>query len=371
MNEGNNTEALIKAFTAVKDIKHPIVVHINTLKGKGYKPAEEHQEAFHYHGPFNLKTGESTYAEEDDYSDLTAQYLLKKMKEDRQVVAITSGTPSILGFTPELRQEAGKQFVDVGIAEEQAVAMASGIAKGGGKPVYGVFSTFIQRTYDQLSQDLCINNNPATILVFGGSLTYMNDVTHLCFFDIPLISNIPNMVYLAPTCKEEYLAMTDWAIQQTAHPVAIRVPATEIISCNEPVDTDYSELNRYKVTQQGSQVAILALGSFYGLGQSVVSLLKEKANLNVTLINPRYITGIDTTLMNDLKKDHQLVVTLEDGILNGGFGEKIASFYGTSTMKVLNFGGKKEFVDRFDREQLLRDNHLTDLQIAEDILKVI
>ena len=244
-------------------------------------------------------------------------------------------------------------------------------AANGVKPVYGVYSTFIQRSYDQLSQDLCINNNPAVLLVFWGTLSGMNDVTHLCFFDIPLISNIPNMVYLAPTCKEEYIAMLEWSIRQNEHPVAIRVPATDVISSGEPVDSDYSILNRYKVTHRGSKVAIVALGSFYGLGQSVASLLKEKANIDATLINPRYITGVDNELMDELKADHELVITLEDGVLDGGFGEKIARYYGATDMKVLNYGAKKEFVDRFDLQEFLRANHLTDEQIVEDITALI
>lgn len=373
VKEGNNVEALIEAFSKVKDIQHPIVVHINTVKGKGYERAEQNKEIYHWRTPFNIETGEAkaNYGQTEDYSEVTAQYLLKKMKEDSRVVTITSGTPTVMGFTPNRRQEAGKQFVDVGIAEEHAVALASGIAANGGKPVYGVYSTFIQRSYDQLSQDLCINNNPAVLLVFWGTLSGMNDVTHLCFFDIPLISNIPNMVYLAPTCKEEYLAMLEWSIRQNEHPVAIRVPATEVINCGEPVDTDYSELNRYKITHRGSKVAILALGSFFGLGQSVISLLKKQTGIDATLINPRYITGVDSELMNELKADHQLVVTLEDGVLDGGFGEKIARYYGTSDMKVLNFGAKKEFVDRFDLQELLRANHLTDEQIVEDIMNLI
>ena len=380
VNDGNNVEALVKAFSKVKDIQHPIVVHINTLKGKGYERAELDKETYHWRTPFNIETGESKFGETaEDYSEVTAQYLLKKMKEDKRVAMLphycrrsrTYSPPAVLGFPPDRRQEAGKQFVDVGIAEEHAVALASGIAANGGKPVYGVYSTFIQRSYDQLSQDLCINNNPAVLLVFWGTLSGMNDVTHLCFFDIPLISNIPNMVYLAPTCKEEYLAMLEWGIRQNEHPVAIRVPATDVISCGESVESDYSVLNRYKVAHRGSKVAILALGSFFGLGQSVLSLLKEKAGIDATLINPRYITGIDNELMEELKADHQLVITLEDGVLDGGFGEKIARYYGTSDMKVLNYGAKKEFVDRYDIQELLRANHLTDELIVEDIRKII
>ena len=373
VNDGNNVEALISAFSSVKDSSHPVVVHINTTKGKGYAPAEQDKESYHYCAPFNPDAEYQEVASEveENYADLTAQYLLGKMKEDSRVVGITAGTPTVMGFTPSLRAEAGKQFVDVGIAEEHAVALSSGIAAAGGKPVFGVYSTFIQRAYDQLSQDLCINNNPAVILVFWGSLTAMNDVTHLCFFDIPVISNIPNMVYLAPTNKEEYMAMLEWGIRQNEHPVAIRVPANGMFMSGEAVEEDYSVLNRYKVASQGSKVAILALGSFFQLGQSVVELLKEEAGIEATLINPRYITGVDEALLDELKADHQLVITLEDGVLDGGFGEKITRYYGATDMRVLNFGAKKEFVDRYDRQDFLKANHLTKEQIKDVILRTL
>ena len=371
VNEGNNVEALIKAFQQVKDIDHPIVVHINTLKGKGYVPAEKDKETYHWTMPFDPETGVVFHPSEEpqDYADLTARYLLRRMQEDRRIVAISAGTPAVMGFTPDRRKVAGKQFVDVGIAEEHAVALASGIAKNGGKPLFGVYSTFIQRAYDQLSQDLCINRNPAVLLVFWGSLSAMNDVTHLCFFDIPLLSNIPNLVYLAPTCREEYMAMLEWSIRQNEHPVAIRVPATELAYGYRPVDADYSQLNRYQTVRKGSRVAILGLGSFFGLAEETADLLKEQKGIEATLINPRYITGVDEALMEELKADHELVVTLEDGVLDGGFGEKIARYFGCSPMKVLNFGARKEFVDRFDVQEFLEQNHLTAPQIAADILQ--
>ena len=371
--DGNDIESLIQAFVAVKDCNYPIALHINTLKGKGFKPAEEHKEPWHWGFPFDLNTGESKldFGDAEDYGDLTAQYLLDKMKTDRSVVAITSGTPTVFGFTEPLRKQAGKQFVDVGIAEEHAVALASGIAAAGGKPVYGVYSSFIQRTYDQLSQDLCINNNSALILVYWGSIMGLNDVTHLGLFDIPLISNIPNMVYLAPTTKEEYFAMMQWGIDQTQYPVAIRVPGNRVVHSTEAVDTDYSELNRYKITQRGTDVAILGLGSFYQLGHDVVTELKQRAGIDATLINPRYITGTDDEMLNSLMNDHKVVVTLEDGILDGGFGEKIARFYGPTEMKVLNYGARKEFVDRYDAKELLEANRLTKTLIADDVLKLL
>ncbi len=372
--DGNDLKQLVDAFKRVKDLPHPVVVHINTLKGKGYKFAEEQQERYHWGLPFELETGKTKPAfcgGGEDYHALTADFLLKEMKADPSVVAITAGTPAVMGFTSAKRQEAGNQFVDVGIAEETAVAMASGIAVRGGKPVFGVYSSFVQRTYDQLSQDLCINNNPATILVYLGTLCGMNDVTHLGFFDIPLIANIPNMVYLAPVSKQEYLAMTRWAIHQTAHPVAIRVPANGIVEAERLVEEDYSTLNRYQVTRCGEKVAILALGSFYQLGEKVCAFLEKEHNLRPTLINPRYITGLDTGVLEELRAGHQLVVTLEDGVLDGGWGEKIARYYGPSAMRVLCCGARKAFADRYDYREFLAGNRLLDTQIVEDILRLL
>lgn len=372
LNDGNDVEKLIATFKSVKDTKHPVVVHINTLKGHGYKFAEQDKETFHWGMPFDLATGKPKVSYDgENYSDLTAEYLLSEMKKYPEIVGITAGTPTVFGFTPERRKKAGKQFVDVGIAEEHAVALASGIATNGGKPVFGVFSTFIQRAYDQLSLDLAINNSPAVILVFFGSLTSMNDVTHLCFFDIPLICNIPNIVYLAPTSKEEYFAMLNWSMRQNEHPVAIRVPVNGVIASHNPVDSDYSDLNRYQINKKGSKVAIIALGSFYELGEKTADVLHEKYGIDATLINPRYISGIDSEMLDSLKHDHKLVITLEDGVLDGGFGEKITRFYGNSDMKVLNFGGKKEFVDRFDIDEFIRENHLTAELIAEDVINAL
>ena len=372
VDQGNDVADLIAAFEKVKDSKKPVVVHINTLKGKGYAPAEEHKEQWHFSGPFKIETGEPLYvSEEEDFSDITAEYLLKKMKEDPAVVAITSGTPTVLGFTEDKRKEAGKQFVDVGIAEETAVALASGIAANGGKPVYGVYSTFVQRTYDQIAQDLCINNSPATIVTFWGSVYGMNDVTHLGLYDIPMMANIPNLVYLAPTTKEEYLAMLDWSVEQNEYPVAIKLPGGAVVSDGKEVTKDFSKLNRYEVTQEGKKVAVIGLGTFYGLGKEAADAMEAKSGTKPTVINPYYITGVDVELLESLKKDHDVVITLEDGILEGGFGEKIARFYGDSEMKVLNFGLKKEFLDRYDAGEVMKANHLTVEQIVEDVEKLI
>lgn len=367
VDHGNDLRELIGAFKQVKDSKKPVVVHINTLKGKGYKPAEEHKEEWHWHLPFDIETGKSHFPEVEDYSSVTCEYLIEKMKKDPTVVAITSGTPMILGFTQEKRKQAGRQFVDVGIAEETAVALASGIAKGGGKPVYGVYSSFIQRTYDQISQDLCIDGNPATIVVYTGSVFGMTDVTHLGLQDIPMLSNIPGLVYLAPTTKEEYLSMLDWSVEQKEMPVAIKLPGGDMISDGREVTKDWSQLNTYEVTEKGSKIALIGLGTFYSLALQTAEML-EKKGIHATVINPYYITGLDKGLLEKLKADHDTVVTLEDGILNGGFGEKIARFYGSSDMKVYNYGLKKEFLDRYDVNEVLKENHLTAEQIVNDVL---
>ena len=368
VDKGNDIASLIEAFEKVKDTKKAIVVHINTLKGKGYAPAEQNKEEWHWHMPFDIATGESLFkGGEPDFADASLEYLLKKMDEDKSVIAITAGTPTVMGFTADMRAKAGKQFVDVGIAEETAVALASGIAANGGKPVFGVYSSFIQRTYDQITQDVCINGNAVTFAVFAGSVYGMNDVTHLGLQDIPMLNSIPGLVYLAPVTKEDYIAMLDWSLTQNAYPVAIKVPGSSMISTGTPVTKDFSKLDTYEITKKGSRVAILGLGTFYENAVKAADILKASHGIDATIINPYYISGIDADTLNELKKDHAVVATLEDGYLEGGFGAKIAAFYGSSDMKVLNFGIKKEFIDRYDVSEVLKDNHLTPEQIAEDI----
>lgn len=365
---GNDIASLIKAFEDVKDIDHPVVVHVATQKGKGYAPAETYRERFHFGGPFDIPTGNPlSVSEVPDYGTLTAEYMLNLMKQDPTVVAITAGTPGVLGFTPDRREQAGSQFVDVGIAEQEAVALASGIAKGGGKSYFGVVSSFLQRAYDQLSQDLAINGSPAVIGIFYGTICGMNDVTHLGWFDIALVSNIPGIVYLAPTCMEEYMAMLDWAMNQNKYPVAIRVPGCRVVSTGRKYPSDYSDINAYYVAHRGDRVAVIGAGAFFGLGEQVVSQLKDKG-IDATLINPRFLSGLDDQLLLELTKDHNLVVTLEDGVLDGGYGEKVARFYGQTPMRVKCYGMKKEFVDGYDYNEILRANHLTSEQIVDDIM---
>ena len=368
VGEGNNVEALIETFNKVKDTEHPVVVHIHTIKGKGYEEAEKNKEAFHWVMPFDLENKESDIIEfPESYTDIAGKFLVEKAKKDKKIVAITAATPAPAGLNYFRQEESLKdQYVDVGIAEEHAVAFASGIASQGGKPVLSILSSFVQRTYDQLSQDLAINNNPALIMVSWAGITG-GDVTHLGIFDIPLISNIPNIVYLAPTSKEECLAMIEWGIEQKNHPVAIRVPNGDVISTGVKVKADFHNLNVYEKTIDGSEVAIIGLGSFYDLGKRVQEKLQSETGIKATLINPRFITGVDKDLLTDLLDNHKLVITLEDGVLDGGFGEKISRFYGDKNMKVLNFGATKEFTDRVSLEELYERYHLTEDLIVNDI----
>lgn len=377
LEEGNNIEKLIEVFKSVKGTDKPTVVHIHTEKGHGYAPAVANKEAWHWGLPFNLEDGSRPRkndvdnipqtAPQEDYGTLFSEWMLREMKQDKTLIAVTAGTPAAAGFTVDKRNEAGKQHIDMGIAEEQAAAMISGMAKGGLHPLWTVYSTFIQRTYDQIAQDLCINSNPAVINVVGGGVNSMNDITHICLFDIPMLCSIPGLIYLAPTTCEEYFAMLRWAIQQDQKPVAIRVPSNGVVHTSEPVDTEYGYEPKYKVIHKGKNVAIIAAGSFFQKGENVARLLTEKG-INATLVNPRYLNNVDKETLEGLKTDHQLVVTLEDGCKDGGFGERIASFYGLSDMKVLVGGIKKGLYDRFDVNKLLSDNNLLDEQIVDEIL---
>lgn len=371
LEEGNDIARLIQVFKKVKGTQRPTVVHIHTEKGHGFAPAVEDKETWHWSMPFNITDGSLlNQPTGESYDRLFSDWMLREMKRDKTLIAVTAGTPTAAGFTPAKRREAGAQHIDMGIAEEQAVAMISGMAKGGLHPVWTVYSTFIQRTYDQIAQDLCINSNPAVINVVGGGTASMNDITHICLFDIPMLCSIPNLIYLAPTTCEEYFAMLRWAIDQDRKPIAIRVPSNGVNHTAEPVDTEYSYTPQYKVTRQGSLVAIIAAGSFYQKGENVAEILAAKG-INATLINPRYLNAVDAETLDSLKAEHSLVVTLEDGCKDGGFGERIASYYGISDMKVLVSGVKKDLYDRYNLRQLLADNRLLDEQIVDDILAII
>lgn len=368
VEDGHKVESLIEAFTKVKDSDHPVVVHICTQKGKGYRFAEENREGWHFHAPFDIETGQKKGGfVGENYGFTVRDFLLKKMEKDPTICVITPAVPMTCGFNAEIRQKLGKQFIDVGIAEEHAVTMAAGVAKNGGKPIVVSLSTFYQRTYDQIAQDLCINKCAATLLVRNGSIWGDTDETHLGFFDIAMMSNIPNLVYLAPTNCEEYLAMLDWSIEQNEHPVAIRIPCNKLVHTDKPVDKDYSNLNKSLVVQKGEKVALFALGDFFQMGEEFAKAIEDEFGFKPTLVNPRYMTGVDGELLESLKKDHHLVITMEDGIVEGGYGQKVTAFYSTSGMKVHNLGLKKEFTNGISANCMLVNNGFT----IDNIVKLV
>lgn len=365
VKDGNDVKALIDVFKKVKDVNHPVVIHVHTLKGKGYLPTLENKERGHWLMPKDFK-----FKNEETYEEIFKNFIYEKASNDESIIGITAATPGVVGFTKEFREKVKKHYLDVGIAEQHAVTLSSAMAKAGAKPYFGVHSSFIQRAYDQLSQCLALNNNPAVIVIFSAGLSSM-DATHVGAFDIPLISNIPNLVYLAPTCKEEFVSMLEYSYAEKEHPIVIRVPQDDVLVKKVEDKTDYGKLNKFKVEHKGNTVAVLAVGDFYRLGMSLKDALKEELNIDATFINPVYLTGLDLELLEKLKEDHSIIVTLENGVLDGGFGEKIARYYGNSTMKVLNYGGKKEFTDRKSLNDIYEENHLTTSKMIEDIKKLI
>ena len=366
--DGNDCEALIAAFSAVRDSKNPVVVHIATQKGKGYKFAEEDPETWHYRSAFDIETGALKHPYTDPYQEATKTFLKEQAEANPNFVFLAAGTMGGIVLSPADRAELGSHYVDVGIAEEHAVAMASGLARGGARPIFGTYSTFFQRVYDQMAQDVAINNSPAVFLSVGASLYYMNDVTHLGFFDIPIFANIPNLVFLAPASLDEYKAVLRWSVAQTSHPVMIRMPVGGYEESPYDVRTDYSDLKTYQVVQEGAEVAIIGVGNFAALASEAAALL-EKEGIQATVVNPIFLSGLDTTLLKRLKEKHRLILTLEDGILDGGFGQKIAAYYGMDTqISVRNYGLSKAFHDRYSASELARAHHLTAEQIAADTL---
>lgn len=370
--KGNDIHSLVELLKKVKDVDHPVFLHICTIKGAGYRDAEEYKEDSHWIKPFSLDKGFSPVKVIGErYDKIVRDFLLSKMEKDSRVVAVVAAVPNALAFDEEVRCKMGRQYIDVGIMEEHAIAMMAGIARNGGKPVFSTRSTFIQRAYDQISQELGINSLAATIILVNASVYSPTDATHMGLFDIALLSNIPNVVFLSPTNKQEYLAMVDWSIEQDKFPVVIRAPRNGVFDAGREVDKDYSELNKFEVVQKGAKIVIIAAGDFYQLGEEVAQMIEKDIGQNVTLINPRYLSGVDVELLDELKENHVLVITLEDGILEGGFGQKISGYYADSSMKVLNYGFKKEFVDYYDTEKMMEKNRIKPNMIQEDVLKII
>lgn len=379
LDAGNDVLALVDALQELRDVDRPIVLHVSTAKGKGFEPAQSDPERWHHVGPFDMATGRKLCPGHPSepaprtYADITGEALSAAIERDPQVVGITAATPYIMGFTPELRAAAGKQFVDVGIAEEHAVTFATALARSGAKPVFGVYGTFLQRAYDELWHDLCLNDMPATILVFGASIFGATSETHLSFFDISMLGGLPNMRYLAPACMEEYLSMLSWSLDHREHPAAIRVPGIGLVSRPDLApaeDTDYG-IARYDVVRQGRDVAVLALGDFFELGERVANRLAAEYGIEATLVNPRFATELDREFLDSLAVEHRVVVTLEDGILDGGWGERVACYLACTPLRTRTFGIAKGFPDRYDPNELLAQNGMTVENMAAEAVRLL
>ena len=371
VKDGHDINSVISAFQTVKGTEHPVVVHIRTQKGKGYGFAEENREKWHWAHPFDVESGEFTSnVPKENYGRIASEFLLNKMSKDPKVIVVAASTPLCIGFNKENRKKAGNQFVDVGIAEQNAISFSTGLAKNGARPVFATNSTFYQRAYDQIEQEMCISKCPVTMIVTHASVFGHANDTHHGLLDIALLGNIPGLVYLAPANKEEYLSMLEWSIEQDKTPIAIRVPWTGVTHTDKEVEIDYSE-TKYLITQRGAKVAILALGGFYQVGEKVAELYERETGVSPTLINPRFITGLDKNTLDSLGANHDIVVTIEDGIVSGGFGARISQYYSASSMKVLNFGFSMNIPNRYIPAELMVTKHLTPEHIVEDIQGVM
>ncbi len=370
LDDGHNLEKLVSLFESVKDIDHPVVLHIHTIKGKGLKYAEENREQWHAGGPFNVEDGSPKITIKNDTT--VFESLKELLDSNEQAVVVNAGTPMSLGFTKDKREEYVKrgQFIDVGIAEENGVAIASGIAKNGGTAVFGTFAAFFQRTYDQVSHDLCLNDNPATMLVLSPGVYGMNSDTHLALCDIQQFAYIPNLIYLAPATRSEYKNALKFATTQKKHPVGIRVPAV-FSDIQEEDNTNYAEINKNKIIKKGSKVAIFGIGKMIDMANDIAYKLKKEKNLDITIINPLFLSGLDEKLLNSLKNNHQLIITLEDGELMGGYGQNISSFYGQNEISVKNYGISKKFHTDFAAEELLAENGMSISNIYNFITKFL
>lgn len=362
VKNGNNLEDLIEAFRQVKGINSPIVLHLNTEKGMGLPVAEEYKEKFHYTGPFDPMTGAlADKSPTTSYTGIFADFAMQKMKADRNVVTITAAVPGAIGFGPARRDEAGEQFIDTGIAEEQAVSMAAGLAKEGISPIVAEPATFMQRAYDQLSQDVAINGLAATFVTFYTGIWGMSDATHLGFFDVPMISDIPGILFLAPTCAEEYVAMLDWAVEQKDTPVVVRTPGGAVVNRDGDFAVDYAHVG-YEMVRPGKEVAIIAAGAFLGIALEAAEKMVA-VGLEPMVINPRYMSRLDTDTLDSLR-DFRLVITLEDNSIDGGLGQKIAAYLGDAPAAVKCLGLPKAFPDRYNAATLLHSQGLTPRAIA-------
>lgn len=339
--------------------------NIVAVIGEGYEPAEKHKMEFHWHTPWNLATGESaTVDAPKGYADVVLDVLEEELADNVPLMAINAAIPGVFGLKSfEAKHPAN--YLDVGIAEQHSLTVAAGMAKAGARPVVFQNSTFLQRAYDQLSHDVALNDLPVVMLVFGGT-AQMNSNTHLGMFDIPFVSSVPNVKYLTPASEEELRGMLKFAIKQTEHPIAIRIPTGALKHAEEP---DLSRF-KYQIVKQGTDVAVLALGQFIDLAKQASEKMIE-LGIDPTIINPLSVTEFDSEMLDAIAEKYRVVITLEDGSLDGGFGQKIAAYFGAKNIKVIVRGAKKGFPDMIPTEKLHETYGLLPEQIAHSALQAL
>lgn len=370
IDDGNSLAALIHAVKDCKDATMPTVLHIHTTKGYGYDKAIANPEGFHNPSGFDIDTGETKKRYTNSYESIVAKQLIETLEQNKAACIVTAATPGGFCLTKDIREKLGAQYIDVGIAEEHATTLLAGIAHNGGTPILPIYSTFLQRAYDQIINDLCINNSNALILVYRASIYGNKDMTHLGFNDITMLGNMPNLMYLAPTTVEELESSIRYGLEHHNHPIAIRIPVGVPINDTAQSDTIDKPVTSYAVTQSGNTIAIIGIGNFYHKAVELSHAIRETTHISPTIIKPLCISSLDTDTLNELTKDHHIVITLEDGELEGGYGQKIASYYGKTSMKVLNYGISKQFYDRYKPEDVLQQNHLDFEHILDDIRNV-
>ena len=415
VEQGNDVDALVEVLNEVKDIDHPIVVHIHTTKGLGFNDETEADngsdgcnqtnpqphagqcEANHWQDP-EASLGKPLDARKY-YGEMAMASLERRFDNEPGLVVISPATPGSNGITRDFRERAGAHYVDTGITEEHAAAFAAGIARAGGRPVLATSATFFQRTFDQLQQELALNHVPATLLIFGAGISGA-DNTHSGTFDMTMFANVPDVTCLAPASGEQMLDMLAWATGPSEHGVvAIRMPGEQILALERAADMAFDPLQRaeehdpavniagacpfvrYQIVQPGRDVAILGLGNTMPLAAEITSTLaendEEHAAITATLVDALQYSTMDAELLAMLADGHRLVVTLEDGQLEGGWGEKVTAFYANSSntkashVRVLNFGAAKEFTDRVPLGELNERYGLTSETIVSRIRGIL
>ena len=415
VEQGNDVDALVEVLNEVKDIDHPIVVHIHTTKGLGFNDETEADngsdgcnqtnpqphagqcEANHWQDP-EASLGKPLDARKY-YGEMAMASLERRFDNEPGLVVISPATPGSNGITRDFRERAGAHYVDTGITEEHAAAFAAGIARDGGRPVLATSATFFQRTFDQLQQELALNHVPATLLIFGAGISGA-DNTHSGTFDMTMFANVPDVTCLAPASGEQMLDMLAWATGPSGHGVvAIRMPGEQILALERAADMAFDPLQRaeehdpavniagacpfarYQIVQPGRDVAILGLGNTMPLAAEITSALaendEEHAAITATLVDALQYSTMDAELLAMLADGHRLVVTLEDGQLEGGWGEKVTAFYANSSntkashVRVLNFGAAKEFTDRVPLGELNERYGLTSETIVSRIRGIL